>query len=243
LNIYTKELVKLSKIDNSLDSFNPQINEINAKVEKAKKEVDNLKSQASAIEELIDGNNAKITSFEEQIKVLKDQLEDIKKKQPKLKTEKEIASLSSEEHIAKDPLQYDNEEIDRLNKINEVKRAELDDIEQQLKDAEANLEEVVKSIESEVAQIEEQKASLYKDRETQTVSMDSKILAFYEKIRKWAGNSAIIKVENQACYGCYIKINDKTYSDLIKGEDIVSCPHCGRVLYIEEDSESAQEEA
>jgi predicted nucleic acid-binding Zn-ribbon protein len=30
-----------------------------------------------------------------------------------------------------------------------------------------------------------------------------------------------------------MKINDKTYADAIKGEEIITCPHCGRVLYIE----------
>ena len=33
--------------------------------------------------------------------------------------------------------------------------------------------------------------------------------------------------------GCYMKINDKTYADVIKAEEITTCPHCGRVLYIE----------
>jgi len=241
LNIYTKELVELSKIDNALDSFNPQIEQINAKVEKAKKEVESLKSQTTTIEELIDSNNAKITSFEIQITEVKDHLDELKKKHSKVKNEREIASLSSEEHIAKDTLKYNNEEIERLNKINEVKKEELAEIAEKLKDADTNLEEVIKSIESDMIEIDTQKQSLYQERHTQITSMDSKILAFYEKIRKWAGNTAITKVEKQACYGCYIKINDKTYSDLIKGEDIVSCPHCGRVLYIENGSENDQE--
>ena len=30
-----------------------------------------------------------------------------------------------------------------------------------------------------------------------------------------------------------LKINDKIFSEVIKGEEIVTCPHCGRVLYIE----------
>ncbi|WP_373408077.1 C4-type zinc ribbon domain-containing protein [Campylobacter hyointestinalis] len=28
-----------------------------------------------------------------------------------------------------------------------------------------------------------------------------------------------------------MKINDKTYANVIKSEDIVTCPHCGRILY------------
>ena len=240
MNIYTKELVELSKIDNALDSFNPQIEQINSKIAKAKKVVDDLKAKRAEILELIDTNNAKIVSFEEQIKELKEQLDSIKKKQAKVKTEKEIAALSSEEHIAKETLKYDNDEIERLNKINDVKKEELEELEVQLKEAEENLEEVIKSVEDEMKSIEEKKASLYHERMEHIKSMDPKIREFYEKIRKWAGNTAVVKVENQACYGCYMKINDKAYSDLIKGEEIVTCPHCGRVLYIEFESETAE---
>ena len=63
--------------------------------------------------------------------------------------------------------------------------------------------------------------------------MSQKILTFYEKIRKWAGNTTVVPVRKQACYGCFMRINDKTYADAIKGEEIITCPHCGRVLYIE----------
>jgi predicted nucleic acid-binding Zn-ribbon protein len=31
-----------------------------------------------------------------------------------------------------------------------------------------------------------------------------------------------------------MRLNDKTYASVIKSEDIVTCPHCGRILYIEE---------
>ena len=29
----------------------------------------------------------------------------------------------------------------------------------------------------------------------------------------------------------FIKINDKTYAEVLKGEEIVNCLHCGRILY------------
>jgi predicted nucleic acid-binding Zn-ribbon protein len=63
--------------------------------------------------------------------------------------------------------------------------------------------------------------------------MNKKILSFYEKIRKWAGNTAVVPVRKQACYGCYLKISDKSYSDVIKADEIITCPHCGRILYLE----------
>ena len=60
---------------------------------------------------------------------------------------------------------------------------------------------------------------------------DNKILTFYEKIKRWAKDSAVVPVKKQACYGCHMKINDKTYAEVIKAEEIINCPHCGRILY------------
>ncbi len=232
--------MNLSKIDRGLDSYTPQINEINKKVTAAEQKVQEFEQNKEAIAVDIESNNDNIKSFEIQIQELKDQLDSIKKKQPLVKTEKEVSSLSSEEHIAKETLSYNNEEIERLNKINDVKKAELEEIESGLEAATQELESVQNEVAQELKSIEEQKSSLYESREKAINEMDLKILAFYEKIRKWAGNTAVVKVENQACYGCYMKINDKAYSDLIKGEEIVTCPHCGRVLYLEQNSESAE---
>lgn len=232
--------MNLSKIDRGLDSYTPQINEINKKVTAAEQKVQEFEQNKEAIAVDIESNNDNIKSFEIQIQELKDQLDSIKKKQPLVKTEKEISSLSSEEHIAKETLSYNNEEIERLNKINDVKKAELEEIESGLEAAVQELESVQNEVAEELKSIEEQKSSLYESREKAINEMDLKILAFYEKIRKWAGNTAVVQVQNQACYGCYMKINDKAYSDLIKGEEIVTCPHCGRVLYLEQNSESAE---
>jgi predicted nucleic acid-binding Zn-ribbon protein len=34
-------------------------------------------------------------------------------------------------------------------------------------------------------------------------------------------------------------ISEKVYADVIKGEEIVTCPHCGRILYMEDTKEEA----
>jgi predicted nucleic acid-binding Zn-ribbon protein len=68
--------------------------------------------------------------------------------------------------------------------------------------------------------------------------MNQKGLSFYQKIRRWAKNTTAVAVRNQACMGCYMAINDKTYSEVIKGEEIVTCPHCGRLLYLEPQDDS-----
>ena len=233
MNIYVKDLVALSNVDKELDQFKPKIEELQGKVTAQESLINELIAQKEAIEKEIEENSIKIASFEEQIKELKAQLDDIKRKSGEAKSEKEIFALQTEEHIAKDKLTYANEEIERLNKVNDIKKSQLQELLEQIEQKRKELEEIKKEVSEEFEKIEELKANLIEKREEIISNMDRKILAFYEKIRKWAGNTAVVKVENQACYGCYMKINDKAYSDLINGEDIVTCPHCGRVLYIE----------
>jgi len=82
-------------------------------------------------------------------------------------------------------------------------------------------------------EIDKAKGELFVQREELARNLEQKVLAFYEKIRIWAGNSAVVPVKKQACYGCYLKLNDKTYSEVISAVEICNCPHCGRILYIE----------
>ncbi len=240
MNRYTKELVDLSKIDRALDSYAPQIDAIKNKVANAQKRVEELAAKKAEIEELIENNRIKIKSFEIQIQELKDHLDSLKKKSALVKSEREIKALSSDEQIAKDTIIYNNEEIEKLNKENDLKSQELVELESEYQEALEELDRIQEEVKKELQAIEDQKSIYYQQRDKIIRAMDLKILAFYEKIRKWAGNTAVVKVENQACYGCYMKINDKSYSDLIKGEEIVTCPHCGRVLYLEAESEKAE---
>ena len=82
---------------------------------------------------------------------------------------------------------------------------------------------------------------IYDKRNELLDQFDKKILTFYEKIKRWAKDTAVVPVKQQACYGCFIKINDKTYAEVLKGEEIVNCLHCGRILYKGEEETAVTE--
>jgi len=233
-------MVELSKVDQKLDSFKPEIAEITKRVEDAKDNLNKALEKKDNLVSFIEENRAKIVSYEEKITETKNELDHILKKNAKAKNEKEVSAASSEELIARDRLKFANEEIDRLNQIIDVKEQELKELEEQIAEIEKEYAQVQEQSAIDFEKINEQKQEFIKQREETTKGMGQKILSFYERIRAWAGNTAVVKVENQACYGCYMKINDKVYSDLILGEDIVTCPHCGRVLYIEDKKEEAE---
>jgi predicted nucleic acid-binding Zn-ribbon protein len=239
VNKHIQELVELSQIDKKIDSYQPQIDAADKKVAKVQKKLTEAEERLEKISTLISDNEQKIASYEEQLKILNDQLADNVKKSKEISTEKEMKAWAVEEDIAKEKMTFANEEIERLQEVNVKKSKEAEQAGESVDTLKKELAEVTAEADAEVGEIEKSKISLFTEREKTIREIDQKILAFYEKIRVWAGNSAVVPVKKQACYGCHMRLNDKTYADVIKGEEITTCPHCGRILYIERETAEA----
>jgi len=233
LNKHLNELIELSKNDQAIDSYTPQLEAADKKVARVQKKIDTAQSELDELTGAISGNEEKVKAFEEQLTLLNEQLASNVKKLKEISTEKEMKALSLEEDIAKEKMTFANEEIERLQGINETKTALLDEATEKVNVLTVDFDAVNKEVSAEKAKIEKIKGELFVKREELSRNLEQKVLSFYEKIRIWAGNTAVVPVRKQACYGCYMKLNDKTYSEVIKADEICNCPHCGRILYIE----------
>jgi hypothetical protein len=201
--------------------------------------LEDAQEEFDKVTKIITDNEHKVFSYDEQLKILQEQLINNAKKSRTISTEKEMKALAVEEDIAKEKMTFANEEIERLQLINSRKSEELEVIKENLEQFTSELNNVMTDSNKVKKEIEKSKVNLFTKREKTIREIDQKVLSFYEKIRIWAGNTAVVPVRKQACYGCYMKINDKTYSDVIKGDEITTCPHCGRILHIErEDTEA-----
>lgn len=231
MNQYLEQLVTLSQIDKKIDGYAPRIDDINRSLNLKKEEIESIDNQISntlnEISELksqIDSTNAHISEFNLKLK-------EVGKKSGSVKTEKEIKALNLEEDLAKDQLEAANEEIARLERIIETKKLFTAELNEKKDVINATLAELEKETLSKLNELQNDRNMVYEQKDKLLLEMNQKVLTFYEKIRKWAKNTAVVPVKKQACYGCFMKINDKTYANVIKSEDIVTCPHCGRILY------------
>ena len=238
MNKYLEQLVLLAKIDQEIDSFEPKMESISKtlkdaenKIAKFNVELNNLENEIQDVENQKVQNNAHISEFSAKIK-------ELSKKSGAVKTEKEANALKIEEDIAKEQLDAANDEIVRLDKILENKELFKKELLEERAKEEQNLDEIRVSISSQMDGLEKERMNVYTKKTKLVAEMNQKVLSFYEKIRKWAKNTAVVPVKKQACYGCFMKIYDKTYLSVIKGEEIITCPHCGRILYKEQEDQN-----
>ena len=233
MNPHLKQLIDLSIVDQNIDAFEPQIEDANYKFEAALAKKDSIDKDIENLSIEIKEEELKKSKNELHLAELSAKLEDNSKKSKDIKTEREMKSLQLEEEIAKEQVTFANEEIERLEKIIGNKREQIEAARESLVEIEANLDSVKAEVDEKLKVINDERQEVFVQKEKLLASVNQKGLAFYQKIRRWAKNSTVVKVEEQACRGCNMLISDKVYADVIKAEDITNCPHCGRILYVE----------
>lgn len=231
MNKYLQDLVTLSKYDTSISQFDPKIEQQKAKLAVFVETAEALKTSINSVYLEIDELKSKRTKNNIHLSELKTKLDQIAKKNKDVTNEKELKALQLEEEIAKEQVSFANEEIDRLDKLTVAKEESLKELQAKLKAEESDIEEIKVVVDQEIEAINRDRDVVYAKRNELLGNFDKKILTFYEKIKRWAKDTAVVPVKQQACFGCFMKISDKTYAEVIKGEEIVNCLHCGRILY------------
>ncbi len=233
MNQHLKQLIDLSYVDKEIDAFEPQIEEANYKYEAALAKKQSIDSDIENLTNEIKEEELKKHKNELHLQELSAKLEENSKKSAEVKTEREMKSLQLEEEIAKEQVTFANEEIERLEKIIEAKKEQVEASKASLVELETNLEAVKAEVDEKLAVINKARQEVFAKKEKLVGTMNQKGLSFYQKIRRWAKNSTVVPVEDQACMGCHMVISDKIYADVIKAEEITTCPHCGRILHVE----------
>jgi len=241
LNKYLQDLIKLSKFDTAISMFEPKIENEKAKLATFVETAEDIKASINTLYLEVDDIKSKRTKNNIHLSELKSKLESISKKNDNIHTEKELKALQLEEEISKEQISFANEEIVRLDTLAESKEENLKDLQEKLTEEEESIKDIQVAVDNTIEEINKERNVVYQDRSELLEKFDNKILTFYEKIKRWAKDSAVVPVRKQACYGCYMKINDKTYAEVIKSEEIVNCPHCGRILYKEPETEETKE--
>ncbi|WP_034583725.1 zinc ribbon domain-containing protein [Helicobacter pametensis] len=234
MNKNLQELIEVSLLDKEIDLMEPKIAQIRKNLtaketEKEKKEI--------LIADLNEEKNEYailLTKCEETLAGASSKLEEITKKMTDVKTDKELKALNIEEEIAKEQITFQNSEIQRIEKLIQATEEKIQTSHQELAELDTQIQEIEGAISSEIDEIKKEQAEISKKKSTLVEKMDQKVVVFYEKVRKWAKSTSVVPVYKQACGGCFIRLNDRAYSELLKGDSVSTCPHCGRILFVEE---------
>ncbi|MFA7084107.1 MAG: C4-type zinc ribbon domain-containing protein [Arcobacteraceae bacterium] len=239
MNKYLEQLVQLSKYDGKISAYEPKIENEKSKLALFLQTADSISSKIQSNEVETADLKSKKSKNNTHLVELKAKLDEISKKHGQVQNEKELKALQLEEEITKEQISFANEEIARFDNLIESKEEHSKELKTKLASEQEEINEVQVSVDNAIEELNKDRNDVYQNRALLLEKFDNKILTFYEKIKRWAKDTAVVPVRKQACYGCNMKISDKAFAEVIKAEEIVNCPHCGRILYKEVESEEA----
>lgn len=231
MNKHLQSLKEIAKLDKQIDDLEPKIVEIRKGLDSKILQKNKTTKNIEILQETIDCKGLEIAECERLIAENSARLEEVAKKMGEITTDKQLRALSVEEDIAKENLSMANEQIHKLQTEQSAKKEEIKTLQAQIDELNAEIKEIEVDVEAQVAVVKKEQQGIFDERQKIVAKSDTKTIAFYEKIRRWAKNTSVVPVFKQACGGCFVRINDKTYAEVLNESDITICPHCGRILY------------
>ena len=54
----------------------------------------------------------------------------------------------------------------------------------------------------------------------------------YERLREQRRGIAVVEARDGSCLGCNMSIPPQLYNNLFRGDELITCPHCHRILVL-----------
>jgi predicted nucleic acid-binding Zn-ribbon protein len=84
-------------------------------------------------------------------------------------------------------------------------------------------------------EIEGKKAKILVKRNAKAKEINGSALRKYDMLRSRRTGKAIVGVVNGICQGCFMSIPPQHFNDILKGDRMLNCPTCQRILFHEQE--------
>ncbi len=221
------------------------LQDIDLRIRKLDEEIATGQGSLDGIQSGIDGYLEEVEDLKERLEVvgkekldveteLEDETTRLKDRQTKLmnvQTNREYQSLLKEIEETKSANKRRAEEVERYLEIAEAMQAKIEMLGESAEEERANLLDQQKKVETMSQELEVQKTKISKERKGKIDGVSKGVYRRYEQLRERRNGMAIVGVTDGVCQGCYMNIPPQQYNELLRGDELHSCPSCQRMMF------------
>ncbi len=179
-------------------------------------------------------------TFELEVASLQEDLKRYQSQMLSIKTNKEYDALVTEIDAIKTRVSERETEIlaaeERIEELNNSQEA----LESNAKTiAENNGKQLVK-LQERIDSVADKIAEQQHERQRIVALVGKPSLSIYERVRRGKGASVVVSLKKRACGGCFKSVPPQRYYEIRKGEKVVCCDNCGRLLVFDQSDQAEQ---
>ncbi len=231
MNEHIEQLIDLQSIDLEIDTID---NNIKAEQNALDARITALAVREENIAKLVE----RIAALDKQKRELEaeasDRMSHVKDRQSKMmqvQTGREQTALLKEIEDGKKSVKENEEKIVALMEETETLIANVEEEKNLLKGEKALVAEEREKVRSAIESINKSKKTKEVERQNQAQIVDQRLLRKYDTLRNRRNGLAVVNVIQGVCQGCYMAIPPQKYNMLLKGDKLLDCPSCQRIIY------------
>jgi uncharacterized protein len=237
-----EQLVILQGVDNEIIGLRKTLDQAPQQLKQLEERLGDLESQRTIYQEKID-------ALKKQRGRLEKDMEEDEFKIKKSKNKLMMVENTKEYHA----MMREMDNLEKMNRLREEERTalveELTNQEKELATREEEFTALAREIEEKRTALDDQLSEaqkrvdvLSKKRAQAGKLIPPPIMGRYEFIRSRISNPVIVPVNQGICDGCHISITPQSFIELQKGQQILSCPNCQRLIYWSEHFDSGKDD-
>lgn len=222
------------------------------KIQEKERELLGLDERRAALPKELEGARAAVREAEEDVRRIREELKalHLKKKDFELESGEKneaIARYQKQQFEVKTNVEYQALQKEIVNRRVENSRIEdrilelmleIEAHEGRVREGEgvvkakgAELAEEEKRVEAELARIAARGAAVAAERDALLPAVDEAVLRRYQRIFKNKRGTAVVPLTDYICGGCHMQLPQQITHLVRKGDELVICENCSRILY------------
>lgn len=223
-------LLKLQNIDYDLEELDRSREYLPDMINNLKKEIQEVSATLKESEEALTQRSLERKKLELDIEEINSELAKLQKQMRDIKTNREYDALVTEIANRKTRISESEEELLKILSETDELQDKIKEYKEKLSQVDKNNRVQLESLSKEMDSIGTKIKQKQDERKNIAVRINKSMLATYERVKKVKGGAAVVPVKKRACSGCYKSLPPQKIQEIKKGESLITCDSCGRIL-------------
>jgi len=224
-------LIELQEIDKEISDIEREKATLPVLVERAAGELRAAEAESDEAKKELEALETRRKNIDSDLTDANDQLMKLKLRTTDIKSNKEyFAHLKEIEDTEKKISGLEDEALALMDTVKEAQEA-LAAKDSALAEVRTRFEEDRAKIEKSFEEGDRRFAELREKREGLAPKLTPKVAGYYDKLVVKYPDSAVVRAERGSCTGCSMMIPPQSFNNVRKGETIITCSNCKRILF------------
>lgn len=235
-----EKLIALQKTDTNIRRLKKSIETAEQRRADLEQEFEKHAFSIRQIQERRDGFHAERADLERQIAENKTYLERADRNLKHAQNQKEYETAMREiDALQKQVHGFETQVVEKMTAIEEVEK-ELSDREEEINSLDTKRGAALSEFDTRVTQEREELSGELERRHEVFVTLPDRLAAVYNRLTSRSRDGvAVAEVVNGSCSACFMALRPQMQVEVKKGEQIITCESCTRILYIPTEKKAA----